>query len=129
MPGEELKFVNIHELSSIYPNCFNSPPPEEIERIELKDKVKICNGEQRFWVELVEITPTLLRGKVLNHLLPNSLYNFGDTIPFLRENIYKVCFLKDIKVLVAMNFLKDVVNSEASDSQIREILNEINNLI
>ena len=51
--------------------------------------VKICNGEERFWVKVEGRQNELFLGRIRNNLL-FSTYTFGDMIAFEENHIYDI---------------------------------------
>lgn len=72
--------------------AFNAPSREELARVEVSDIVKICNGRERFFVEVTKILKTKdkIYGVVSNELVCGSEYNAGDTVTFERRHIYSI---------------------------------------
>jgi hypothetical protein len=57
------------------------------------DFVKISNGKERFWVQILDCVVRdnnlLVIGKIDNHLIGTYSYKYGDIIMFGSDKIYK----------------------------------------
>lgn len=65
--------------------------------INIGDSVKISNGCERFFVDVLFITREgTICGRIINWLLLTSEYNYGDLVYFRKEHIWIVHLLKDL---------------------------------
>lgn len=85
-----------------FPDTFNVPTEEELSQIEVGWTVKICNGIERFWTEVVEIAEEYLLVRVDNRLVNNRGYNLGDILWIEKKNIYEIHTKTDILQLQEM---------------------------
>lgn len=83
--------VDAAQMARLYPDTFHLP---DLSGMVVGDVVKVCNGYERFWVTLTELTGQLpgdvCRGVVANDLVHPCGYNVGDEILFERRHIYQV---------------------------------------
>ena len=86
----EVELENAYELHCENPETFDYPSTEEICSLRVGDGIKVCNGDERFWVVIVEIDEDKYICEVSNRLLDPPGYDLGDYIYVLKENIYQV---------------------------------------
>lgn len=72
-----------------YPDTFEYVDLREVVDLKPGRLVKVCDGEERFWVTLTEVDLPVLVGTVSNNLLGNKLAH-GDLIEFDIRNLYQV---------------------------------------
>lgn len=82
-------WVNVKKMHSNYPDNFDIPTQDELDNIKINDSVKISNGLERFWAQIIEVNTLYLLGRVDNELITND-YKLGDIIMFERHNIYDI---------------------------------------
>ena len=70
-------------------DTFNAPKKKDLKEVAKGSKVKICNGKERFWVQVESRTDDLFLGHIRNKLLFSS-YTYGDMIAFEENNIYDI---------------------------------------
>lgn len=83
-------WVDAQEMHRNNPNTFYAPSEEEINNIEKGFTVKISNGQERFWNEVVEINNNHLLVKIDNQLVGNKGYNYGDILWIEKKNIFDI---------------------------------------
>lgn len=72
------------------------PTYEELRALKVGDHVKVCNGEERFWVLLEDVFPapdvsdTLYIGVVDNHLVSRCSSHRGDYLALEARHIYEI---------------------------------------
>lgn len=74
-----------------------------IKNVEVGSLVKISNGVERFYVEIIDIKMDEFIGKVCNMLMYKKDYNLGDLVIFSRYNLMEIYtpYEKQIKFLNA----------------------------
>ena len=82
-------WVDVKKMHSNYPDTFDIPTQDELDNIKINDSVKISNGFERFWAQIIQVNTLYLLGKVDNELITNE-YKLGDIIMFERHNIYDI---------------------------------------
>jgi len=82
-------FVDAQEMAYKYPQTFETPSPTELNALMPGDYVKVCALNERFWVELTQITFDKLIGTVANDLVRIPL-KFGEPVTFTRKNVYAI---------------------------------------
>ena len=79
-------------------NSFNStnlPTQEAINAIKVGDRIKICDGVERFYTLIIDVEKDNnkligLCAIITTNLLYNKSYNYGDTVFVYPENIYEI---------------------------------------
>ena len=99
-------WVDAKKLSKQYPEKFDIPEDNEIIKIVIGDFVKICNGKERFWVEVTEIKDDYLLGRIDNEIFTGLDYKKNSIIMFERKNIY------DIHDVDLKNNAKEFINNK-----------------
>ena len=110
MDNEEIKQVFYDKLMSAedqakkYPYSFFKPSEEFLLHLEIGDIVKLCNGEERFWVVLTSVNHDLdyYEGEINNPLVSKHGYDYGDLIAFKRENIYQAKTKEERKAFLSI---------------------------
>ena len=88
-------FINAQKMNETYPDRFWSPSQYMLDNIRITDLVKISNGKERFWVEIIKILKNgFYECKVRNKLLDKELYDFGTIIKIHQNNIYDIQYNK-----------------------------------
>jgi hypothetical protein len=89
------KWVNAQEIGKLYTGTFKAISKEDLMKIRVGMDVKICNGEERFWVEVRRIfrddnDPMTWRfyGLVDNYLKIRKHYETADMVMFEGCHIY-----------------------------------------
>jgi len=85
-------YVDAQRMHRLHPATFQAPSANELSNIRVGDHVKICTGEERFWVELKVVTNEKLIGNVDNELVHTNIHGLvlGDTIQFERRHIFDI---------------------------------------
>lgn len=79
-----------------YKNNIKPPPLLEISKIKQKDIVKICNGYEYVWVEIVSkkmdkecrMSRIKFIGRIINDLVCRASYKKGDLVSFESKNVH-----------------------------------------
>jgi len=85
-----IKFVDAQEMHRKNPTRFDVPSATELLAIKMGSTVKVCNGRERFWVNVIGVNGEKLLGTVSNNLIGNDEIDFGDTIDFEKKHIYDI---------------------------------------
>ena len=85
-------WVNASELESA---TFKLPTLQEIEAIKERDRIKICNGVERFFIEIEDVHSVdgkidYLSGIITTELVYDYPYGYGDYVLVYPENIYNI---------------------------------------
>ncbi len=86
----EDSWVDAQEKAKKAPFTFFAPSISELEDIKAGSIVKICNGDERFWVTVNLISDEDIIGTIDNDLLGNNPYKCGDKVKFHKNNIYDI---------------------------------------
>ena len=82
--------VNAKYMNTLFPNTFQVPSEKEIDNIKINDFVKICYGNERFWVKVIYMDGKIIYGAIKNNLIINTYLNYNDIIVFNICNIYSI---------------------------------------
>jgi len=83
-------WVDAQQMAKENPETFEAPTDEELAAIEVGWTVKVSNGRERFWTEVVEKGDGYLLVKVDNMLVYMRGYNLGDILRIEERNIYEI---------------------------------------
>jgi len=92
-------WISAQRMAKNNPTTFTAPTLGELEELGVEDLVKICNGYERFWVEIKHINQKNVRqkptawefiGKVNNFLVAEVEYQFDDLVIFHGRHIYQI---------------------------------------
>lgn len=93
------EWVDAQEKHRQHPDTFDVPSEEELAKIDVGFTVKVCNGQERFWTEVVELLEDGLLVRVDNNLVNDRGYNFGDILRIEKKHIYEIHTKMDIQEL------------------------------
>ena len=93
------EWVDAQEKHRQHPDTFDVPSEEELAKIDVGFTVKVCNGQERFWTEVVELLEDGLMVRVDNNLVHDRGYNFGDILRIEKKHIYEIHTKMDIQEL------------------------------
>lgn len=88
------EWIDAQDMQRQNPQTFEAPTARELAKIKVGDAAKICNGRERFWVQITTIGPEkdvfrrLFTARVNNDLLDNTRYDAGDLVQLEGCNIY-----------------------------------------
>ena len=85
--------LNARELEKQHPETFSCPNDRDCQWIKKGTMVKVCNGRERFWVEVTAIRKGgILQGRCSNNLVctDQSVLKLGDEFQFSTVNIYDI---------------------------------------
>jgi hypothetical protein len=97
LKGETLKkakFVNAQLMAKKNPSSFEVPTNDELDGINVGANVKVCTGDERFWVDVSEVKGNKIVGTVNNDLFNTDIHGlgFGDVVSFFKKNVYSIFF-------------------------------------
>lgn len=69
-------------------HSFESPPESEIRKLKPGDFVKLARNQERFWVCVSGYIGRRWHGSIANDLKRNDDLSRGESIFFMRKNIY-----------------------------------------
>lgn len=74
--------VDAAQMARVHPDTFSVPDGRSIVALKPGDFVKVCRNDERFWVELTEVSGGWLVGKVANQLFVdlNPDLGLGDPV-------------------------------------------------
>jgi len=101
-------WVDAQELHRSYPDKFDVPNNNELDELKTGNLVKICNGKERFWVELKEINDSYLIGRIDNELCTGINYDKNSIIMFEKKNIYSI-YDNDIENIIKTKLLNHAI--------------------
>jgi len=113
---------NVDDLQS---ETFKIPSKKEIQNIKVDDRIKICNGIERFFVKVVNVEYTddgevdCMSAVITTDLVYEYPYTYGDMVFVYPNNIYSI--LKN-------DFIEQEVK-KYKDSILSKNVDEINNMI
>jgi len=89
-------WTDARAMSLEHPDTFESPDDDALRAVRAGTLVKICNGQERFWVLVAKSwTPAdagpcewAHHGAVQNELVFDAVYDIGDTVSFRGRHIY-----------------------------------------
>ena len=90
-------WVDAQQMAKENPETFEAPTEQELEAIEVGWTVKVSNGQERFWNEVLEKGDGYLLVKVDNMLVYRRGYNLGDILKIEKRNIYEIHSRDDLK--------------------------------
>jgi uncharacterized protein YegJ (DUF2314 family) len=76
------------------------PTEEELNEIDIGYSVKISNGKERFWTEVIKITNHYIVGRIDNKLSFNKNYDYNDLVMFDKGNIFDIHDLEFKKMII-----------------------------
>ena len=79
--------VNAEQMARHHPLTFHRP---NTDKIKVGDVVKVCDDQERFWVQVTERWCNILHGRIDNELIGGQIYNYGDIIEFCTANVYEI---------------------------------------
>ena len=82
-----IQLEDAQALSRKY-NTFHAPKWRDLKKVKKDSTVKICDGKERFWVQVENRKDDLFLGRIRNNL--SGMYTYGDMIAFKETNIYGV---------------------------------------
>ena len=114
-------FIDAQEMARLYPDTFNAPSTEDISEIKNGDHVKVCNGQERFWILVSnnDIVTQRITGQVDNILFDATEgLGLGDPVTVEYRHVYNLLIQKQPASTVTA-ILIDVKAQEVKEVQIR----------
>lgn len=81
------EFIDAQQMHIDNPDTFWAPSQEELDALQGGHYVKICENQERFWVELEEVDGDKLTGRVDNDLVNSHSFKYNDKISFEKKNV------------------------------------------
>lgn len=83
--------INAAEMAREHPETFGRPSKQELDSIRPHDLVKVCDGAERFWTEVVSREGETIVARVDSMIgFGGQDYGYGDLIRFGTDNIYDI---------------------------------------
>jgi len=89
-PQKVKGLVNARLLAFEFPDTFELPHDSVIKSVKPGDYVKVARNGERFWLRVDGFVGRRWHGTVDNDLVVNEDIERGDSIYFMRKNIYDV---------------------------------------
>jgi len=86
---KHIQLVDAAQMAQSFPETFKVPSPAELSRLAAGDIVKVSNGDEAFWVQIVSRQDDIFLARVDNNLLFGRVTS-GDLIQFHSCNVYQV---------------------------------------
>lgn len=87
----DILLVNAEKQSVLHPETFETPDKKILDNLKEKDYIKVCNGLERFWCQILEETEKNMYYCVIcNDILSADEYEIGDFILISKSEIYQV---------------------------------------
>ena len=85
-------FVDAQEMHREHPTTFEVPTEEELSSLKYGDFVKICNIDERFWIQIESVNHETedIVGRIDNDLIDDSNYDLGDIVAIKKLHIYQI---------------------------------------
>jgi hypothetical protein len=83
-------WVDVTQRLDHYRDVFDIPNEDALKNLEVKDRVKISNGFERFFVFVTGIDGNIVYGKIENHLIGKYDYDYKDVVHFEKKNIFMI---------------------------------------
>jgi hypothetical protein len=83
-------FVDAQEMHRNNPDRFEVPSQEELDKLDIGDVVKVCDGYERFWTIITHVDGDFLQASINNHLLDKDKGRVGDIVEFEKRHIYAI---------------------------------------
>jgi hypothetical protein len=81
------EFLNAQLQSKKHPDTFRVPNQYDLDLISKNDYVKICDNNERFWVQITNVDKEKLTGRVDNDLVNEHSFKCDDIIDFEKRNV------------------------------------------
>lgn len=83
-------FLDAQQRHKENPLSFQVPNEKQLDEIKSGDYVKICENNERFWVELSKINQDKMVGRIDNDLVLPHPFKCDDVISFEKKNIMAI---------------------------------------
>lgn len=92
MTVKTAKFTDAQAIAKTYPETFEAPDQEELDKLRIGDSVKINAANERFWVTITNITKDAIMAVVDNDLVLTEKHGLsqGDFVKIQREHVYSI---------------------------------------
>lgn len=84
--------IDAQKMRKMHPATFKAPSPRELDTVHPGSVVKICAGNERFWVIVTDVQGFRLQGTVDNDLVHSNVHQlkYGDVVSFELRHIYQI---------------------------------------
>lgn len=89
-PKKVKGLVDASLLAFEFPETFQRPSDSELKNIKPGDFVKVARNNERFWVHVDGFVGRRIHGKIDNKLVNQPDLKMGDSIFFMKKNIYDI---------------------------------------
>lgn len=85
-------FTDAQHMAKLYPATFEAPTAAELASIRPGSLIKICAGDERFWVKVTQRAGDQLAGTVDNDLIRTDRHGLtlGNSVSFEARHVYAV---------------------------------------
>jgi hypothetical protein len=83
-------FTDAQDMHIKYPDKFYAPSIDELDKIKVKDFIKVCHNSERFWIEIIEINGKVIKGRIDNDLVAEQPFKCDDIIECEKQHIYNI---------------------------------------
>lgn len=119
-------WMNARNLQS---KTFQVPTDSEIQNLRINDRIKICNGIERFFVKIVDIDYSneklsCIRAIITTNLFYDYPYDYGNLVLVHPENIYSI--FKHEEVEIQSQKYKNAISTKNTE-QIKKMIDILEN--
>lgn len=85
-------FVDVLKIKEKFPK-YSIPSKKKLDILKIGDVVKLSNGFEKFFVKITKFKlndKKKIVGTILNKLLYNYIYDYGDSVEFNLNNIFEI---------------------------------------
>jgi hypothetical protein len=85
-------FTDAQQMAIDHPDTFDAPSYEDLIEIRIGDNMKVCTGNERFWVMVTKVVHGEITGTVNNVLggtVDHGLVHM-DEVTFTHNNVYAI---------------------------------------
>jgi hypothetical protein len=83
-------FVDAQAMHNDNPERFSVPSKKDLDKLDIGDVVKVCDGRERFWTIITEVNGDFIKASINNHLLQDYKGSVGDIVEFEKRHIYEI---------------------------------------
>ncbi len=89
---KKMEFIDAQQMNETYPDTFEVPDYDELNKVGPGSFVKVSAGQERFWVKVTGRKNDIITGYVDNDLLMTDShgYKLGDEVELEPRHIYQV---------------------------------------
>lgn len=85
-----MNIIDAQELHREFPGTFKVPSQEALDKLAQGDLVKICVGDERFWIRIETVNGDNISGTIYSDLILTQYHGLkaNDKIEFEKKHIY-----------------------------------------